>query len=172
MLPLGHLGVGLGIGAAFRRRASLCALLLGALLPDLDFIFLFHQDFNLIHRTYTHTLYFVCLSSLAVYLITMRSPANFLFSLQFFLAAVSHLIIDSIFDNNPSNGLGLPLFAPFSYGYIQILSTESLLSATAPGWDHPQLMLAQAFKLLWLELLLLLLGILSFRRFVSSQRSS
>ncbi len=131
------------------KSISLPALLIGAILPDLDFIFIFFEWFNQAHRVVTHNLSFICLASLAGFI---ASPGNRKkgVSLGLLAGGLSHLLIDSVMDNSPSNGIGLALFWPFSnefFSPFNILEVQNKF-----GWDEPLKMLRSLLPTMLYEL--------------------
>lgn len=119
----------------FKKRINQAAwifLLFGSLLPDADFLL----DWTLgteFHRTFTHSLFFVVVASLSIYIIfgLLKNKQNFSFMYALGLGIITHLAMDMFFS------WGLPLFWPnllhFSYtsiGYFDP-ATPSFLNASA-----------------------------------------
>jgi membrane-bound metal-dependent hydrolase YbcI (DUF457 family) len=135
--PLGHAGVGVVLAHA-DRRLWLPALVLGAMLPDIDFALVWAPQFNAWHRVVTHNLLFVALTSVALGLLlarrTGRAPALPMLALA--LGGLSHLAIDACMDANASNGIGVALLWPLS---PVMVSPFNLLTPQAggPGWSDP-----------------------------------
>ncbi len=79
-------------------------LLFGALLPDADFIIDWTLETEL-HRTFTHSLFFVLFVPLIVYVLFQRSPDKKMYALSSGLGILSHLLLDL-------GGHGVPLLWP------------------------------------------------------------
>ena len=107
-------------------------LLLGGLLPDLDFLldWTFGSDF---HRTFTHSILFLILVSLVVYLIfsLRKHPEKKTFALLIGLGIATHFFLDAFFS------YGIPLLWPikwhfsFFQGIMYSIPQGSLLTGTA-----------------------------------------
>lgn len=109
-------------------------LLLGGILPDIDFLL----DWTLrteLHRTFTHSLFFVVLAPLLVYvffsLLKSKKSLSFMYALA--VGITTHLMMDMFFS------AGVPLFWPSllhvsytSIGYFDP-ATPSFLNAAAPS---------------------------------------
>lgn len=93
MTPAGHLSVSYISGKAL-RNASVPAVVLGGILPDLDFIFIFFDWFNQVHRVLTHNLLFVLLFSAAGFLAAPGDRRKAV-SAGLFTGGILHLLIDS-----------------------------------------------------------------------------
>lgn len=134
MTPLGHLSVSYIAGKSY-DRISLPAVMLGGVLPDFDFIFLFFDWFNQVHRVISHNLLFIILASLlsAVFAIKGRKQV---IGCSLLLGGFLHLLIDSCMDNNPSNGIGIALMWPFSDAFYSPFNLlQSRLNTF--GWNEP-----------------------------------
>ena len=135
MTPLGHLSVSFLLGKS-SRKLVVPALILGGLLPDIDFILLPFAFFNQVHRVLTHNLLFVSTAALlSAYLWRSQKNTRLIF-LCVLLGGVLHLFVDSCLDGNASNGIGITLLWPFSGEFFSPLN---LLSprGTAVGWAKP-----------------------------------
>lgn len=128
MTPLGHAAMSY-LMARLSPRLPTRALVLGGISPDIDSVLLAGGNFNDLHRVVTHNLVFV----LAIGLVgaglarERRSWAG----LAAGLGALVHILVDAVMDNNPSNGIGVALYWPFSH---EMVSPFNLLSTTCPGW--------------------------------------
>lgn len=137
MTPLGHAGVGVVLAHA-DRRLWLSALVLGAMLPDIDFVLVWAPQFNAWHRVITHNLLFVAVSSIALGLALARrrarAPTAAMLALA--LGGLSHLAIDACMDANASNGIGVALLWPLS---SVMVSPFNLLTPQqgGSGWSDP-----------------------------------
>ena len=54
------------------------AIILGGILPDIDFLFLFHPAFNQIHRMFTHNLLFVIFMSVMIGVWAKKRPKKWI----------------------------------------------------------------------------------------------
>lgn len=166
MTPFGHLSASYISGKPF-RFISLPAILIGGASPDLDFLFIFFDWFNRIHRIVTHNLLFVVLVAVAgMFLAASGRRKTVLFSIL--LGGMLHLFIDSFMDNNPTNGIGLALFWPFS---SEIYSPFNLLqvSENTAGWRDPAGMFRSLVPVMLYELPLYLTALFMFSRQVKKQ---
>ena len=138
MTPLGHLSVSIVSGHLF-KRLCLPAVIVGGVLPDIDFIFILSDFFNQVHRVITHNLFFIVLASLVAMVIVAGEKKRSV-GISMIIGGALHLFIDSCMDNNPSNGIGIALFWPLSEGFY---SPFNLLALTADsrGWNEPLKML-------------------------------
>lgn len=138
MTPAGHLAVSYIAGAS-NQRILLPAVLAGGVLPDCDFIFFFFAWFNEIHRLISHNVTFVLLASLIAAGVAPRG-IKAAAAVSLLLGGAAHLLIDSVMDVNPTNGIGIALFWPFS---SQFYSPFNLMQASAdmPGWSQPAAMM-------------------------------
>ncbi|CAA9565284.1 MAG: hypothetical protein AVDCRST_MAG86-996 [uncultured Truepera sp.] len=132
MTPLGHLAVSYSAGKPLSRplRVSLPHLVLGGVAPDIDFLLLPFSSFNTLHRSLTHNLFFVVATALLFALWRSASASVFFSAL---LGGCGHLLIDSLFDSNPSNGVGVALLWPLSQGFF---SPFNLTPGVCPSWSE------------------------------------
>jgi len=138
MTPIGHLSVSYISGKTL-NRVSLTAVIIGGILPDIDFIFILFDFFNQVHRVITHNIFFIVLAAVCGMLLASRSRKESV-GLGLLMGGALHLFIDSCMDNNPSNGVGIALLWPLSrefYSPFNILS----FSAGSLGWNDPLKML-------------------------------
>lgn len=105
------------------------ALMAGSLAPDLDLLFLPFGSFNAVHRTATHSLAFVILVAVTCMLFAGRRRGLVLAFAA--LGGLLHLLVDSMMDANPSNGVGVALFWPATDASF---SPFNLALTTCPGW--------------------------------------
>jgi len=80
-------------------------LILGGILPDADFILDWGFGMDL-HRTFSHSLFFLVIISLLVYFVWIKSSQRKIFSIAIAVGIGSHLIADMA--SNP----GIPLLWP------------------------------------------------------------
>lgn len=134
MTPLGHLSVSYITGKSL-KNISLPAVVIGGMLPDIDFLFIFFDWFNNIHRVVSHNLLFIICIALSGALFSSRDRWKAV-GLGLFLGGCIHLLIDSCMDNNPTNGIGLALLWPF---YDEFFSPFNILhlSQNRAGWNDP-----------------------------------
>ena len=161
MTPLGHLAVSYSLAKGTVARstphaAALPALIGGGLAPDVDFLLLGLPNFNALHRSLTHNLFFVlAVAGLCALLVFLRRgvllrqgtssgrkggsvTTNQAVSLAVFLAAVTggfaHLFLDAILDSNASNGVGVAALWPLSEAFF---SPFNLAQQRCSGWENP-----------------------------------
>jgi membrane-bound metal-dependent hydrolase YbcI (DUF457 family) len=96
----------------------LAVLVLLANLPDLDFLpGCFDGNANQLHRSFTHSLTFAILISLALSCVWRIAPGFWRSTLLYFTAYGSHLLIDFFTGTKlgwTHTGFGMPLFWPWS----------------------------------------------------------
>ncbi len=100
-------------------------------MPDIDFLLLPFSSFNALHRSLTHNLFFVATTALLFALFSRSGSARVFFSAL--LGGFSHLLIDSLFDSNPSNGVGVALFWPLRDSFF---SPFNLTPTVCPDWSR------------------------------------
>ena len=128
MTPLGHASMSYLLGRV-ATRLPMRALVLGGISPDFDSLLLAGGHFNDLHRVVTHNLAFVLVIGLvgAALARDRRGWAG----LATGLGALIHILVDAVMDNNPSNGIGVALYWPFSAAMV---SPFNLLATDCPGW--------------------------------------
>ena len=149
MTPIGHFSVSYISGQSI-RNISLPAIIIGGLLPDIDFIFIFFDWFNQYHHVITHNLLFISFAAFSgVVVVSGSSKKRVGFSLL--LGSLLHLAVDSCMDNNPSNGTGVALLWPF---YGELFSPFNLLtpSGIEQGWKEPLRMIRPMLSVMLYEL--------------------
>lgn len=152
MTPLGHAGLGVVL-AHVDRRLPLAAVVVGAVLPDIDFALVWAPQFNAWHRVVTHNLAFVALTSLLIGVVWSRRhralPWAYVSALA--LGGLSHLLVDACLDANASNGIGVAIGWPFRDA---MWSPFNLLEPATggPGWGDPTTALLGALRGLAWEL--------------------
>ncbi|MEW6601554.1 MAG: metal-dependent hydrolase [Nitrospirota bacterium] len=135
MSPIGHLTISYVSSRTFFRNLSLTALLVGGVLPDIDFLFLFFKWFNQAHRVVSHNLLFILTASLFAAAVSDKGQKKAA-GLSLLAGGMLHLMIDSVMDINPTNGIGIALFWPFSdkfFSPFNILNPSLNLA----GWSNP-----------------------------------
>lgn len=134
MTPIGHLTVSY-ISGKLLKRTCLPAVIIGGILPDIDFIFIFFDWFNQVHRVITHNILFITFAS-AIALFFAQKDRKQAAGLSILLGGALHLLIDSCLDNNPTNGIGIALLWPFYNGLFSPFNLLTLSSETH-GWNNP-----------------------------------
>jgi membrane-bound metal-dependent hydrolase YbcI (DUF457 family) len=117
MTPLGHGAVAYTCSALHRRlrtRDVALALVVGGVVPDIDFVMVWSPGFNAWHRVVTHNVFFVALVAVggAVVARWRGWPRAIAWALA--LGGALHLLVDSVMDGNPSNGIGVAAWWPLS----------------------------------------------------------
>jgi membrane-bound metal-dependent hydrolase YbcI (DUF457 family) len=158
MSPIGHVSASYLAGRVM-KKVSMPALLIGGILPDIDFIFFKFSFFNDIHRLMTHNLLFVFSAVLFIGLFT-RKPYRLSIMSGLLIGGCLHLIADSIMDTNAANGIGIPLFWPFDstfYSPFNLMQPENV----SDGWNDPAAMFRLALQGLIYELPLCALAVIA-----------
>jgi membrane-bound metal-dependent hydrolase YbcI (DUF457 family) len=158
MTPAGHLSVSY-ISGRLLNRAYLLPVIIGGLLPDIDFFFIFFKWFNQVHRIITHNLLFIIFVALIGSLFVRKDRVTVALSLL--LGGFLHLLIDSCMDNNPSNGIGIALLWPF---YGELFSPFNVFHDARInfGWDEPVRMFKAILPLMIYEAFLYIIAIALF----------
>lgn len=134
MTPAGHLSISY-ISGRFVKNISLPAIIIGGILPDIDFFFVGFDWFNRYHHVVTHNLLFIILTALFTSFHRSWIPGKRV-APALLLGSFLHLIVDSFMDNNPTNGIGIALLWPFYAGFF---SPFNILSdaGNKTGWSDP-----------------------------------
>ncbi len=148
MTPVGHVSLAY-LGGAFFKKLPVPALIIGALLPDIDFMFVFFPWFDSIHRSVTHSLLFILTGSGVITLLPrVKNKKYFFWGL--FLGSALHLLADSMMDGNPGNGMGIQLFWPFFDYYFMPFNLIGGFGH-GPGWKQPLEQLKYSLPALLIE---------------------
>ena len=115
--------------------ASIPAVIIGGIVPDLDFLFIYFDWFNKYHHVTTHNIFYIGIAAFIAYLISDKENKMIVASSLLF-GAMLHLLVDSCMDGNFSNGVGVTLLWPFYEGHFSPLNilTDSGVKA---GWGEP-----------------------------------
>lgn len=150
MTPVGHAAFSLCMQRVV-RRSSTAGWVFGGVFVDVDFLLFFSPAFNAMHRVVTHNLLFITTTAVAAFLLRRRAPDRAALASSVFAGGLGHLLVDSVLDGNPSNGIGVALFWPWS---DQCWSPFNLVpsSPNPPTWDEPLAMARAIFQSLWVEL--------------------
>ena len=109
MTPVGHASVSCLAGIAMPRR-SIAILVAAGLWPDVDFVLLWMDNFDAFHRVITHNVFFVIGTAIIAALVL---PRKRLMTFQLVLIGGGlHLLMDSLLDSNPGNGVGVAFLWP------------------------------------------------------------
>jgi membrane-bound metal-dependent hydrolase YbcI (DUF457 family) len=138
MTPIGHLSVSFITGKSI-HKFSLPALMIGGVLPDIDFVFILFEWFNQVHRVITHNIFFIVFASL-VGIIFVSHERRQTVGFSMFIGGAVHLFIDSCMDNNPTNGVGIALLWPLSAEFFSPFNLLSFMDSPH-GWNEPSEML-------------------------------
>ena len=158
MTPLGHLATSYLIGKS-NKKIVISSIILGGLAPDLDLILIPFKHYNDYHRILTHNLLFVLGFSFILVIINKKHN-GWLVLLSSIIGGLLHLFIDSIIDNNPSNGIGIAWLWPFS---DRVLSPFNLISEKyykLEGWDNFWKMAKHSLRILYFEIPFILISII------------
>ncbi len=104
-------------------------------MPDIDFLFVFFDWFNHVHRVVTHNIFFVLIASLLTAALAAKGNKK-VTGFSLFFGGILHLMIDSFMDNNPTNGIGIALLWPLSDNFFSPFNLF-YASLNAPGWNEP-----------------------------------
>ena len=134
--PIGHAAVSLVAGRPGRLDPR--ALVLGGILPDLDWLLFWAPGFNAWHRVATHNVAFVIVGSLLAVALARRwlhGPSVASIG-AVMLGAALHVLVDACMDTNPSNGIGVALLWPLSewmWSPFNVMAFED----NPAGWSDP-----------------------------------
>lgn len=145
--PVGHAAFSYMVAAGLRRvlAISVVGVVVGGVLPDIDFAVVWAPGFNAWHRVVTHNL-LVC----AVAAVVAAGLGGWRWGRAGALAlgagvglgALGHLVVDSMMDTNPSNGIGVAWLWPWSerasspYNLMELLPVQP----NPAGWGDLQRM--------------------------------
>lgn len=148
MTPFGHLSASY-LASRPLRKLSTPAIVIGGLLPDVDFALLALPQFNQLHRVITHSLLFVCLAAGIGFLVSPKGRKSAV-AAGLLIGGALHLLVDSCLDTNPSNGIGVALWWPFHDAFFSPFNLYSLTAIPTADWGDPIRRIQSA----WLEMLL------------------
>lgn len=119
MTPVGHAAFSYVVAAGLERVLAISAVgvVVGGVLPDVDFAVVWAPGFNAWHRVVTHNLLVCALATVvAAGLAAWRGgrARALAFGGGVGLGALGHLLVDSMMDTNPSNGTGVAWLWPWS----------------------------------------------------------
>jgi membrane-bound metal-dependent hydrolase YbcI (DUF457 family) len=134
MTPLGHFSVSYLVGKT-SKSISLPAVIIGGILPDIDFLFFQFPWFNQFHRVVTHNLLFIGLVTFIGAFIRLSGQKRRV-ALSLLLGGALHLFVDSCLDSNPSNGIGIALLWPFYEGFFSPFNLFNPIENHV-GWTDP-----------------------------------
>jgi membrane-bound metal-dependent hydrolase YbcI (DUF457 family) len=159
MLPFGHLSVSYLSGTIF-KKAPIPALLMGGILPDIDFLFINYPFFNHIHRLWTHNFLFILLAAVIIGGL-FNQPYRFKAISGLFIGGLLHLVIDACMDANPTNGIGVPFLWPFDSTCFSPFNLLKLSDSTS-GWNDKIAMIKLSLYGLLYEIPLYIASLLVF----------
>lgn len=130
MTPVGHAAFSYVVAAGLERvlAISTVGVVVGGVLPDVDFAVVWAPGFNAWHRVVTHNLLVCALATVvAAGLAAWRGgrARALAFGGGVGLGALGHLLVDSMMDTNPSNGTGVAWLWPWS---VQAWSPYNLMA--------------------------------------------
>ena len=139
--PLGHAAVAYASSAvqwrpavALRSRTVVAALVVGGVIPDIDFALLWHPAFNEFHRIVTHNLAFVAVvATVGWRLAKWRGWNGAAVGVGLVVGGLLHFFVDSCMDGNPSNGVGVALLWPLSDRTFSPFNVIPI-SSDPPSW--------------------------------------
>ncbi|WP_071515986.1 metal-dependent hydrolase [Geitlerinema sp. PCC 9228] len=148
MSPLGHFSISYFLGQQ-TPRICLWAILVGGLLPDIDFLLLPATHFNQIHRQLTHNLLFVFLTSIGIGG-WGNATHQWMRVSSLFVGGMLHLLVDACLDTNPTNGIGVAIAYPFDDGFFSPINLAGSFPSDTT-WQQPVEMLKTIWPLLAFE---------------------
>ncbi len=141
MTPVGHGAFGYVTGRGLARVGPIgvTAVVVGSVLPDIDFLVVWAPQFNAWHRVVTHNLLFCAVATvLAAWLGAHRHgrARAWAWGLGVALGSLGHLLVDSAMDTNGSNGIGVAWLWPWDPQAYSPFNLMALVpAATNPvGW--------------------------------------
>ncbi len=133
MTPVGHASISVIAGTKLNQK-YFYALLIGSLVPDIDFLLFPFEAFNSLHRALTHNVFFLFVAAVLVFILLREK--DFRIPALIFAGGLAHLFIDSILDANASNGVGVALFWPLSDRYYSPFNLMKNYQSEYT-WDQP-----------------------------------
>lgn len=142
MTPVGHGAFSYVVGTGAQRvlPLSMAAVVVGGVLPDVDFLVVWAPQFNAWHRVVTHNLLFCAVAAaVAAVLGAQRGGVDGAraLGLGVLLGGLGHLLTDSTMDTNASNGVGVAWLWPLSaqsYSPVNLMAVLGLPDNPA-GWN-------------------------------------
>lgn len=160
MTPAAHISISYLSGRILKKLPA-ATIIIGGVMPDIDYIFFHARFFNEIHRVVTHNLLFIIIISLIGFLFCRekRKPAVFA---GLFLGGLLHLFFDACLDSNPSNGTGVAILWPFYSGFFSPVNICDFfdIETRIIGWEDPLARIRAGFKMMIWEAPLYLLSII------------
>ena len=149
MTPVGHAAFSYVVATGLQRMMaiSVVGLVVGGLLPDVDFLMLWSPGFNAWHRVVTHNLFCCAAAALVAAVVggwRWGGAGALALGGGVGLGALGHLLVDSMMDTNPSNGIGVAWLWPFSertYSPYNLMDTLPVTPNPA-GWGDLRRMAA------------------------------
>jgi len=157
MTPLGHASVSYLVSKTSRRFVP-AAVVVGGVIPDIDFLLLPLPAFNSFHRVATHSIFFVAAVGLVVFFLTHRRLDC---TVSFVLGAALHLFCDSIIDTNPSNGIGIAILWPITGAMWSPFNIATPIEGGV-GWRDAGEMMGRVRRLVPYEAAFWLAGLILF----------
>lgn len=161
MTPIGHLSISYILGKS-SRKICLTAFIIGGIVPDIEFFFVFFEFFNRIHRVVMHNLFFIVAVSIVLTPLAVKGRKRAV-AVSLFLGGLLHLLVDSCMDNNPSNGIGIAVLWPLSRDFFSPFNLFGLVEIES-GWSNPAEMIKHGITMLLWEAPLYLLTAFIFLR--------
>lgn len=143
MTPVGHAAFSYVVGRGAGRLVSISILgmVVGGVLPDIDFAVVWAPQFNAWHRVVTHNVFFCAVAAAVAGGIARvrgadgKSSAALMLGMM--LGGLGHLFTDSTMDTNASNGIGVAWLWPLtteSFSPFNLMSLMGRPDNTA-GWN-------------------------------------
>ncbi|MEM7159740.1 MAG: metal-dependent hydrolase [Myxococcota bacterium] len=143
MTPVGHAAFSYVIGRAAARGVpiSVAGMVLGGVLPDIDFAVIWAPQFNEWHRVVTHNVFFCGLAAAVAGVVARARGAGastvWPLVLGVFVGGLGHLLTDSTMDTNASNGIGVAWLWPLTREAYSPFNLMGLLGRpdNTAGWN-------------------------------------
>ena len=161
MTPVGHVSLAY-LGGAFFKKLPVPALIIGALLPDIDFMFVFFPWFDSIHRSVTHSLLFILAGSGVITLLPrVKNKKYFFWGIISWQRPAPACRFDD--GRQSGNGMGIQLFWPFLDYYFMPFNLIGGFGS-GPGWKQPLEQLKYSLPALLIETPLAIAALIVFWR--------
>lgn len=150
MTPAGHASISY-LSSKLSKKLIVVWVVIGGIIPDIDFLFLPFDFFNSIHRVVTHNIFFAIFTSLIVSIFYKNGTKKKMVFVSLLIGILLHIAVDSVMDNNPSNGMGVALFWPLSKDMFQPFNVLPIKNVKT-GWHNPADMIQGIIPEIFFEL--------------------
>ena len=141
MTPIGHISVSFIASKIISKKYPIYLgyILVGGIIPDIDFLSYFFGHLNSFHRTYTHSIGFLMICLFIILLFNIYSKKLKIILLSFSIGFILHLLVDAGLDSNYSNGIGIPILWPLydQYFYWFQYFIDDIQNVSSTSWENP-----------------------------------